>query len=317
MSDKDEIILDLFDKGLSMSAISKKLEVGISVIRNVFKRLGLKSKFKSTRRENPLINNKDIIINRYLNGESSYKIAKDYGCQDSSIVKFLIKFGISLRENRKLNYDFDYFKIIDREDKAYTLGILYADGNNSDKGNNYSIRLSMIDKDVVEKIKKYMNFDGEIREIKPRKLSYKTQYRLSISGKNICYDLTKLGCHSNKTHTLCIPEGAIPEELFRHFLRGLNDGDGTITRSKGKKNWLVRIVGTKELMQQIGDKVKEILDINYSYFPAKNCESGDIYFCAWGGRNKLTKLLNWMYKDSTIHMDRKYAKYQEFLASTN
>lgn len=309
---RDEIVLDLFNKNMSMYGIAKQLKVDTSVIRNIYKRLNLKSIHKSKKREDPIINHTNEIITRYINGESSYKIAKDFNCQDSTIVRFLQKNGISLRENRKLNYDFDYFKKIDREDRAYTIGLLYADGTNS---GNY-IRLSMIDKDIIEKVKAVMGFDGIIKEIQPRGKSKFVQYSLLICGKQICDDLSKLGCVPNKTFSLRIPEGILSDDLFRHFLRGLIDGDGTITRTKEKRNWIVRVVGSKELMKQIGDKTRELLGINYSYFPAKQCESGQIYYCAWGGRKKLTKLLDWIYKDSTIHMNRKYAKYLEFLESS-
>lgn len=50
-------------------------------------------------KRNRIVQDKDIIIQRYLDGESGTKIAKDYGCAVGTMAKWLHKWGVEIRKN--------------------------------------------------------------------------------------------------------------------------------------------------------------------------------------------------------------------------
>ena len=54
---------------------------------------------------------------------------------------------------RKYNIDETFFDVIDTEEKAYFLGLLYADGCNATNRNAVILSLKEDDKEILEKIK--------------------------------------------------------------------------------------------------------------------------------------------------------------------
>ena len=54
---------------------------------------------------------------------------------------------------QKYKFQENFFEIIDTQEKAYWLGFLFADGNVYKKRNSYYIKLSVCDKEVVERFK--------------------------------------------------------------------------------------------------------------------------------------------------------------------
>ena len=61
-------------------------------------------------------------------------------------------------------------------------------------------------------------------------------YRVFITSKKLAEDLTKYGCHANKTYDLTFPnkEIFVNKDLIRHFIRGYFDGDGSVFISMEK-----------------------------------------------------------------------------------
>ena len=119
----------------------------------------------------------------------------------------------------------DYFNKIDSEDKAYFLGLLYADGYNYTAGKNKHFSLSLVDTDVLILFKKAINSKHSIYKIKLQNERYTQQYRLQINSKKLCERLTQLGCIQNKGKVLTFPSNDnLPQELIPHFIRGYFDG---------------------------------------------------------------------------------------------
>jgi hypothetical protein len=79
------------------------------------------------------------IIDAYLTGISSCKLAEQYGVSRWVIDDRLARAGVKHHKQGSLlrkckNINEHYFDIIDTEEKAYFLGLLYADGcNHRDK----------------------------------------------------------------------------------------------------------------------------------------------------------------------------------------
>lgn len=143
---------------------------------------------------------------------------------------------------RKYPLKEDFFDNIDTEEKAYVLGLLYADGNNNEERNSISLGLKETDKEILEKItaliqptKPLQYVDVSCSRKKEGFENSQNQCRMVIASKHISHRLVKLGCGKAKTHILTFPtKEQVPSHLIRHFIRGYFDGDGSISGDRQK-----------------------------------------------------------------------------------
>lgn len=219
----------------------------------------------------------------------------------------------------KYKYNKDYFSKIDSEDKAYWLGFLYADGsiNRFYKGEKLKsmtleISLAYKDKEHLEKFKQCIESNIPIFE-KTNKLNGKEykSVRIQLNNTKICYDLCDLGCTPCKTYNVRMPSyDIVPKEFMRDFLRGFFDGDGCIETSEknGKSYIQLNITGMPEMLKDISDflisegVIRKVPKIHKD----KRSNACSMFFY---GADSNKELLDYLYKDSTIYLDRKYQKY--------
>lgn len=242
------------------------------------------------------------------------EIAKYIGVTTKQINDFGYRNGIA-RDIEHFNVNENYFKKIDNEHKAYWLGFLYADGCISEsKRKDYIKALTMEltlcseDKHHLEKLNNDLESNYKIsdRVIKNKYFAN----RLSISNTNFCKHLINKGCVQRKSLILTFPTSKIiPNYLIHHFIRGYFDGDGCIHINNDKHRCSVSFVGTKDFLF----KIQKILNKNIGLTMTKlNQKSGQEAFqVQWGGKNNIKKFYNYLYKDATIWLDRKYNKFQE------
>lgn len=201
----------------------------------------------------------------------------------------------------------DYFKIVDCERKAYWLGLLMADGCVSNTDKKYSIRLALKDPDG------YLPYLLSVDLNSKRKLCYsKTKKMLcaNFNCKEMFFDLNKLNIVPNKTGKEAMPQ--IPENLIRHFVRGFFDGDGTIYRRKNRKRHKCAIGFVCQNEQFIVDIIALIekhCGFTMNYYLHDKC----VYESKTEAFNKCKFFCEWIYKDATICMIRKYEKAKEYL----
>jgi intein/homing endonuclease len=141
----------------------------------------------------------------------------------------------------------------------------------------------------------------------PRKAHWQKMYTITITNKDISADLEKHGLVSNKTFNSQFPK-YLPNNLFRHFIRGYLDGDGCIYIHNNKRG-RVSFIGTHNLMYKFKEIFKNILDVNSSILikhPENNNIIKELYI---SGNRQNIKLLDWLYNKSVIHLSRKYEKY--------
>ncbi len=203
---------------------------------------------------------------------------------------------------RKYSLNEDYFDNIDSEDKAYFLGILYADGyNNTDR---FSVNLSLQarDVDILNKLSKYIETDKPFQKIEFKNDNHSTQYRMVIANKKISSRLSELGCIKKKTFFIEYPI-LMPSTLDRHFVRGYFDGDGYIGKVAAT------LVGTECFCKAISKILKKEIGINTSLSTRHPDRNHNIRSLGINGRKQMLKFIDWMYKDSTVYLDRKYKKY--------
>lgn len=246
------------------------------------------------------------IISLYEEGKNSAEIAEILGCCPENITRRLKKAGIDfkrdyskVRHNRsnRTPIDINFFKTIDTEEKAYFLGIMFSDGSIS-KNNQFYLKLK--DEDIVVKFKKALKCSYPIRH---NEFPY-YNYVLQVSCQEMCNDLIKLGCVPNKTRTVQFPD--IPKELRRHFIRGLMDGDGCIRVGETIGKCMFDIASASyQFIQQL----KEILTPYTSHIGISKETNYEVWHLRCAGK-QVKPLLDWLYQDSTVYMQRKYFKYK-------
>ena len=222
----------------------------------------------------------------------------------------------------------NYFKEIDTSEKAYILGFLAADGSVYDKNNSYyaQIRVKYTDIDILEKIQKTMNLTSKIR-YQEQEVTFpqggKTIAKmscLSFYGKEIIKDLESYGIIPDKTLHLKVDYKRIPREFLRDYLRGLWDGDGCFgiyDRINRSRTYEVGYIGSFELVNDIKDIINNFFPIHkVRIWHAKECNE-NIYRLGLSRRDDFLEFLNFIYKDSTIYLNRKYQKYLDCINKCN
>ncbi len=255
----------------------------------------------------------------YLTGKSMEDVAKEFGVSYTCVASNFSKRGLKVRELSdacaKYNIDKYYFDKIDTPNKAYIVGLLYADGCHLSNRDVVSITLQEQDVSVLNNIKYELKTDRPLYFVSSKRspLTKNNAYMLVLSNKHIVNTLENLGLCSRKSLILEWPEW-LPESLYRHFIRGYLDGDGCIY--VGERNSEVSFVGTIMFIEELQKILKEELGINLCIKSQKGYKPvtkiGVI-----SGNNQVYKFLEWIYQDSDLKLNRKYDKYQQFLTKYN
>lgn len=246
------------------------------------------------------------IISDYKNLNTD-ELAKKYKTSSTKICAILklnnveiIKPGYHRDYDKKVNHNF--FDKIDTEEKAYWLGFLYADGYNDTDFYQIEFALKEEDRYMVEKFKESTQSTYKILK-KEINLNNKVFYsfRHTIYSKKMSEDLEKLGCPKNKSLILTFPtENQVPENLLHHFMRGYFDGDGCISGSKFMVN------GTKEFLDKFIEMLRNKTNISKAGYWNMD---GKSYRWSHAGKKDMSLIKEFLYKDSTIFLDRKYIRF--------
>ena len=226
-------------------------------------------------------------------------IQKKYGYKSDTFKKKCEILNISIR---KYTYTFnrDALKNIVTEEDAYILGFILADGYICDSRNELRIKLSARDEDILIKINNYLNSNVPIKHLKHTETG-KNLSALNLSSKELVNTLHNYNLFSNKSQKEVFYRN-IPFHLMRHYIRGIIDGDGYI-RTNLKQ---IGCCGSKDVIEQIIINLKNILNLEIDVSTTlKYDESSNIYRCWFCGENA-EKIINYLYCDSNIYLDRKY-----------
>jgi len=208
---------------------------------------------------------------------------------------------------KKYNYDESIFSDIKTEEEAYWLGFIMADGCNI---NNKILRIDIKDKGHLEKLSSLIYPDGD-KPIQERDLGFGPIYMFSCAVVKIVGNLNNYGIVPRKSNIANLPK--LNKKVYRHFIRGLFDGDGNLYYSYSHKHspkyrgYQYSIVGSYKLIKGVQELIKEQTNIDIKFYTMKN-----IFRILKKGNKSIMTIMDWMYKDSTIHLDRKYKQYQEF-----
>lgn len=306
---KDQLgnIINMYKNHMTIYAIAKKTGISRTQVNRLLRNRGFDtSMHKSNHHEVPLVEYTDEIISKFKSGISCIKIAKDIGFSVSKVWQLLKNNNIDTNVHQ-YSVDEHFFDTLDTEEKCYIFGLWLADGCVTDKG---SIILSMTDKDIIYKIKHVLKYEGPVRFRKRRMPHHKDQYQLSIGRKYMADQLIAKGCVPRKSLILKFPsEDDFETRHLNSLVRGYFDGDGCLDKTLNQ----LCIVGSVFFIDRLAEYLKN-MDISCRFSGVSRTKhkcTKQLWIRTIQDR---IKFLDWLYKDSTIHLDRKYQKYLELKA---
>lgn len=248
------------------------------------------------------------ILNLYVTqGKSSKTIGEILNLNQKTVLKVLNKHSVVRKAHYKYHCNDSYFETINTEEKAYWLGVLYADGNVSlNNCGTGQIFLSSIDKEWVQSFLKSISSTGILYKEEHKKYK-KVIWKVHITSHKMFQDLCNLGCVPVKSKIIRFPK--IDSKYISHFIRGYFDGDGTIGCYKNNSKY-----ATKILRSGLCSGSELFLNELIRFLPTKNKtihKLGRVFIIQWSTNDSI-ELCNYMYKDANIYLRRKKEKIQEF-----
>jgi hypothetical protein len=259
--------------------------------------------------------NQDV-INLYISGASKYAIAKKFGATTGKIHSILRKYKIPLRKinkNKKYICNDNYFSAIDSHEKAYWLGFLAADGSVSKDDNEISIGLAYKDISHIMAFKSIIQSDNKIYI-----------YESTVNGKTykcckFCFysapmkiDLQNHNIVPNKSKTLELSKN-IPKQFMNSYLLGIIDGDGSFYLDK-ENQMHFNIIGSKMEIEEIQSILIKNCSLNITKIQQEK-RSKEMWYLSYGGNGSLKRIVNYLYKNSPIYLERKYNIISNLLKS--
>jgi hypothetical protein len=257
--------------------------------------------------------NNDILIQKYNQGCSLQEIGREFGLSPMTVHRRL-KGKINPRTRKHVLRDENFLKKINSEWKAYFLGLLWADGNMRSLDNktnkSCSINISLVSSDAdilkslwseifISPVKLSLKKARKYTDKKTSKDFYgQESSKLIINSKIIYNDLLNLGCSPCKSTSAIMPD--IPENLFRHFVRGYFDGDGWMDSSR----YSCGCIGSKEFCSSLRQKIAEFINVDFKYI-----EDGKMARLLCFNKKGCAKLAHWIYEGSNFQIERKKIKF--------
>lgn len=266
----------------------------------------------------------ELIINEYLSGTKITEMISKFNLSKYILTKTLKKNNVVVK-NTTNQIDENYFENIDSSDKAYWLGLLYADGYISEfktrKGKQvteykFSLGLSGEDDYLINEFREDLKSNHKIvivqaqnkaRKIDGKIINREKQTRLDIYNKKMFNDLCKLGLEPRKSQTCKLPEIIKDSEYFSDFVRGYFDGDGWVY---GKSK--IGMIGSVEF---IDDLVFELEKRNIQSTVKLEKRSDNMKYITIRSNSKKS-FFEFLYPENkNRYMKRKYDYYNSLIIS--
>lgn len=200
--------------------------------------------------------------------------------------------------------DEDYFEQIDTEEKAYILGFIYGDGCITNK-NYTTLAIAVKDKDILEFIKKALNYSGPVRRYDKNKGYI---YSLRITNKKLTNDLKSHGVVPKKSKIVEFPT-ELKDEFILPFIFGLFDSDGYIYVPDEVYKWKqyrrLGFSGTKSIVQGVKTELEKY---GFSKTSLKS-EKGETYTTHYVCKH--VEMFYELYKESPYKLKRKFKKFKD------
>lgn len=262
---------------------------------------------------------KQEIIKYYLSQPMTMKQVEDkYELSHPTITKILKdvpKYTKAKLNNPNMKEHF--FQEINEEAKAYLLGLLISDGNvfkdNTGRQASISITLDLKDEYMLEKFKEVLQANTSIGH------DGRGCGQIAVRSNIMAEDLAKYGVVPRKSYNTYLP--LISKEMMPHLIRGIFDGDGSImakpnSSNDGHNRFLhsISFCGTHQLMEDISNYILENLGIKTAVYDYKDRNLSELKI---QNIDNIAKFGYWIYRNSTIFLNRKKDIFNDFLKHYN
>jgi|WetSurMetagenome_2_1015567.scaffolds.fasta_scaffold33333_5 hypothetical protein len=263
------------------------------------------------------ISEKEKLINQYFLVGSMRRLASDFSVSRSTVQNILHKYGVFPLVKKRYSIDRSFFSTINTRERAYWLGFLLADGNINKTSSGFvlRVRLKELDLSHLQKFAVAIKYDGPV-EIKSGfdKFYNRKTYKANITlcSAKLCRDLNHLGFNDLKRDGLTGIFSKIPKSLIRDLVRGMIDGDGSITyRNKSHTKYSVSFCDIhRSVVEWVVKYLNEHINTNLNKLilpVGKNCHS-----VIYGSNGQVRRILSHLYDDchDEIVLDRKFRRYE-------
>ena len=262
---------------------------------------------------------KQEIIKYYLSQPMTMKQVEDkYELSHPTMTKILKdvpKYTKAKLNNPDMKEHF--FQEIDEEAKAYFLGLLISDGNvfkdNTGRQASISITLDLKDEYMLEKFKEVLQANTSIGH------DGRGCGQMAVRSNIMAEDLAKYGVVPRKSYNTYLPQ--ISKEMMPHLIRGIFDGDGSIMAKPNPSNdghnrflHSISFCGTHQLMEDISNYILENLGIKTTVYDYKDRNLSELKI---QNIDNIAKFGYWIYRNSTIFLNRKKDIFNDFLKHYN
>lgn len=232
------------------------------------------------------------------------------GCENQQYKRLICK----MHAQRKLRHgDFDTVKphkrlyefneaILDTwtPQSAYLLGWVITDGgiySRTHGADNYTLSFDLKDQEAVETLA------GILEHPSGASLTSRGYWTLRAHSAHLVRRLQELGVGPAKSLSTTLPD--VPGEVFSHLVRGIVEGDGSLTLHE--RRFMVAI---NSASSEFLPKLSEALPFRGSLFQVgKGKRKNPMWRLAYSGKEAL-RMCEWMYQDSDgMRLSRKYDRY--------
>lgn len=255
----------------------------------------------------------DAVCRGYKAGLSTLDLAEQHDICAATAYNILIRNCVEIRDPaqvaRKYTLDEGYFDEINTPDKAYFLGLLYADGFNNRKKREVVLQLSLQDKSILDKFSECLSTNKPLGIVRSKRNN--DMWKLTINSGRISKRLEELGCGYKKSLTLEYPTW-MPDWLQRHFIRGYFDGDGGLcfTVRDGHYSTVTwSFINTENFCDKAKNIVSRAAGVNVTL--RKHHTTKEMSYITVGGRLQVLKVCEWMYSGADQYLPRKKDLYIE------
>jgi Mor family transcriptional regulator len=301
--------------GESGKALGRAFEVSDTTIYKALNRNGIKSRSLSIFTEAE----ERAICGRYEAGEHISSLASHFGVRTETMWQIIRRRGTRMRRPNELGIkyqcDHSFFDCIDTEEKAYVLGFVAADGYVHNAEDRISISLQPADKEHLVRLKyalksthpiaEYSSFDRYHDKIT-------TTATLSIGSSKLVRALEAHGVGRKKTFGLRWP--TLSDDLQRHYVRGIVDGDGSFWAKAykehngrtWKQNYGFSITANRTFLLECQRYLMRECGLNLTKLDHKKGTDTRIATLRYGGRQQVKRIFRFLYDDASIFLLRKY-----------
>lgn len=257
------------------------------------------------------------ILNNYCNKQwGILKSGREFEIGERVVRRILLEEGVPLRtkeealilqnKSRRIKINDDYFNK-ETPNMAYILGILASDGTIRKNINEVKLTLQERDSQLLEDIKKELEYEGNIRHYEDRK-GYKNA-TLAFTSEKIKKQLAEYNIVPEKTFTFTFPTN-LNKKYWIDFIRGYFDGDGSVGYTGNALRWQV-CSANPDVLKKIVDFFYEEYDIpkiniqvQYRQSPLYNIQYST---------NSTKKIYDILYTPNSLSLERKRKKFSDIV----